>query len=298
MAASGKLVNMGELSRIKPDRFPALHPVPEYAARGELKDIYERTKQGLSVPWMGVVAMAFAHYPNFYKALWDALEPVVGQQQFHTACDTLRTCAEKNAAKLTPFDILPILERTGYDPREIAEIRACNEVFSQGNMPYVLMATLARYLLEDNPWNGDPIAQDATTPRAHHAKPVLVELHHADQTVADLYSDIKETLGLPFVNTDYRAFARWPSYFIPAWADLKRAVESDDYETRVTEVHDTAIRLVQALPNPLDLTSARLKHAASTDATLEEVQNVVRLFQWLLPGLAVNVAILRAQLDA
>jgi hypothetical protein len=69
---------MSELPRLKPDPIPAIHPVPEYAATGDLAEVYERTKEGLRVPWMGVVAMAFAHYPRFYETLWSALNQVSG----------------------------------------------------------------------------------------------------------------------------------------------------------------------------------------------------------------------------
>lgn len=37
--------------------------------------------------------------------------------------------------------------------------------------------------------------------------------------------------------------------------------------------------------------------AAQRDALLSDVTRVVRLFQWLLPGLVTNVAFLRAQLE-
>ncbi|MEY8841175.1 hypothetical protein AB9K41_19275, partial [Cribrihabitans sp. XS_ASV171] len=63
-----------DLPRLKPAPLPAIHPVPEYEAAGALADVYARTKHGLGVPWMGVVAMAFAHYPKFYDCLWTALE--------------------------------------------------------------------------------------------------------------------------------------------------------------------------------------------------------------------------------
>ena len=69
-----------------------------------------------------------------------------------------------------------------------------------------------------------------------------------------------------------------------------------DYEPAVSRVHQTAISLAQDLPNPSGLTPERLIAAAREDADLDEVLLVVRLFQWLLPGLAVNVAILREQL--
>lgn len=52
------------------------------------------------------------------------------------------------------------------------------------------------------------------------------------------------------------------------------------------------------LPNATGLTPDDLRDAATSDASLEEVLSVVRLFQWLLPGLAVNVAFFRRQLQS
>jgi hypothetical protein len=43
--------------------------------------------------------------------------------------------------------------------------------------------------------------------------------------------------------------------------------------------------------------NAALKAAAEADAPLEEVLAMCRLFQWLLPGLVVNVAFFREQLQ-
>ena len=68
---------MSKLSRLKPDPIPTIYPVPEYAADAELSAVYERTKSGLGVPWMGVVEMAFAHDRDFYNGLWQAMAPVV-----------------------------------------------------------------------------------------------------------------------------------------------------------------------------------------------------------------------------
>ena len=287
---------MPELRRLKPDPIPTIHPVPEYAADAALADVYERTKRGLGVPWMGVVAMAFAHYRRFYDCLWQAMEPVVATEAFADACKDLRVVAEKEAASLGPAGMLRKLKALGYDNREVDEIRNCNEVFSFGNMPYVLMATLARLLLEGHAWQGNGSTRTHRAPAQTTPKPVLIEPHHADADLAALYADIRQTLGLPFVNTDYRAFARWPSYFMPAWADLKVAIQSTAYEPAVTKVHDTAMSLVGGLQNVSGVTPGDLIKAAGQEAEINDVLSVVRLFQWLLPGLAVNVAFLRAQL--
>ncbi|MEZ5657973.1 MAG: hypothetical protein R3E83_05440 [Burkholderiaceae bacterium] len=287
---------MTEIARLKPDPIPVVHPVPEYAATGKLAETYARTKASLCVPWMGVVTMAFAHYPRFYDCLWNGIEDVVVSESFARACDELRACAEEQAARLKPPPILFRLGALGYDRSEVDEIRACNEVFSAGNMPYLLIASLARLLLEGERWHGTGPAHTRRTPRLTHPRPILIEPHHAEAAVVGLYADIRDTLGLPFVNTDYRAFARWPSYFSPAWADLKAAIVSPSYEARVFCVHERALSLVAALPNVIGLDSKTLRAAAAEDASPQQVLSVVRLFQWLLPGLATNVAFLREQL--
>lgn len=288
---------MADLPRLKPNPIPAIHPVPEFAVSGSRATVYERTKKGLGVPWMGVVAMAFAHYPRFYDTLWSAVEPITGTKAFEQACRSLREVAEREAEALEPAPLISRLSMRGYGVQEIDEIRACNEVFSAGNMPYILMATLARYLLEGNAWQGGGVLNRVTAPRPNLPKPPLMEVHHASDDLAALYDELREALGLPFVNTDYRAFARWPSYFTMAWNDLNPRLSGAGYATRVEGVHKAAIDLAVSLPNATGITPNALRDAAISDASLEEILSVVRLFQWLLPGLALNVAYLRSQLQ-
>jgi hypothetical protein len=287
---------MTKLPRLKPEPIPVINPIPEYAASGPLANAYARTKQGLGVPWMGVVAMAFAQYPRFYEALWCGMEPIVGSETFGQACGDLRDVAEREAEALQPASLVSRLSTQGYGAQEIDDIRACNEVFSAGNMPYILMATLARLMLEGNLWQGGGDLGRVTSPIPAMPKPPLMEAHHASDDLAALYDELREALGLPFVNTDYRDFARWPSYFTLAWSDLKPRLSEAGYATRVECVHQTAIALAVSLPNASGITPDALRDAATSDASLEEVLSVVRLFQWLLPGLAVNVAFFRSQL--
>lgn len=287
-----------KLSRRKPAPIPTVHPVPEYLADDTLRAVYEDTKSVLQVPWMGVVTMAFAHYPNFYAALWGGMRELASSREFAEACRDLRSHAETKVMQLSPSPLLPALDDLGYAGREAEDIRAMIEVFSHGNMPYLMIATAARLLLEGHELSeGGNIA-----PMTERHGPslgrslTLIEPHHADAPTLRVYNDIKATLGLPFVNTDYRALARWPSYFARAWGDLAPKVFSADYEPVVTSVHDFAVKRMQVLPNPGNLTPAALREAAGKDASLGEVCDVVRLFQWLLPGLIVNVAFFRAQL--
>jgi hypothetical protein len=290
---------MTDLPRLYPDPVPAIHPLPEYQAGGQVVRWYGEVKAALQVPWMGVVTMAYAHYPSFFAELWRGLKPLVARAPFVEEFQANRAYIEAAVAELDPPPIAGRLAALGYAPREIEGVRAAVEVFSHGNHPYALIATVARLLMEGGEMAG---AGEAPVYEGRHAPEVsvpfvLMEAHHADAPTRAVYDDVKRVLGLPFVNTDYRAFARWPSYFALAWADLAPQAGSPAHERLCRTYHESMVEAAQeALPNPGALTSAALREAATADAPLDEVLAVCRLFQGLLPGLVTNVAFFRHQL--
>lgn len=288
------------LHRLKPDPIPTVTAVPEYLAEGGLLADYDDTKKVLQVPWMGVVAMAFASYRNLYGAFWPAFRETFAGSELVESCARLRSDAENAVFSLDPPPIAPRLTALGYAPRELDQIRAMIEVFSHGNFPYCFMATATRLLLEGSELeNREPPKPFATRHAPDVSVPfLLVEAHHADQPTREIYDDIKSQLGLPFVNTDYRALSRWPSYFSLAWGDLGGHVRTDAYEEIVSSIHSDFVKTCMALPNPSGLTAQALRAAAEKDpASIDEILDVVRLFQWLLPGLITNVAYFRAQFE-
>lgn len=293
---------MTRLPRLKPDPVPAIHPLPEYLADGPRKASYEEMKRIFQVPWMGVVTMAYAHYPHFYATLWSGVRELCASQPFVEAFLDNRAFVEGEVARLDPAPIDGRLAEIGYAPRERETVREMIEVFSHGNQPYLVLATIARYLLEAGDMGGTTDLQAAPQYAGRHAPTfavpfVLMEAHHADAPTRELYVDLQRVLNLPFVNTDYRALARWPSYWALAWNDLRRVAGTPAHEKICQAVHDRCARLTaETLPNPGGITAAALRSAAEKDASLEEVRSVCRLFQWLLPGLVTNVAYLRAQL--
>ena len=292
---------MNIIERIRPEPIPEIHPMPEYLATGQRAQWYEDTKEVLQVPWMGVVTMAYTHYPTFFGELWRGLKPLCQSRPFVEAFMDLRAYVESRVAELHPTSLIEPLQAMGYAPREIDAIRQMNTVFSHGNQLYVLIATVARHLLEIGDMQGTP---NADTFEGRHAPDiqvpfVLMEPHHADEPTQAVYEDIKTTLQLPFVNTDYRAFARWPSYFALAWKNLREKAGTKEHERICQDCHERIASLVATqLPNPGGLSSDALRQAAESDASLEEVVQVCRRFQWLIPGLMTNVAYFRHQLEA
>lgn len=290
---------MTPLPRFLPHPLPPVRYVPEYRAEGRMKADYEDMKSVLQVPWMGVVTMAYAHFPHFFTTLWSGMRELCGSEEYLNGALALRAELEAAVTQLRPPPIVARLRALGYSDTELDDIRAVPDMLSHGNYLYALITTAARDLLE-----GGSLGAGTAVTRFHgrHAPAprvplVLMEQHHVDAGTRAIYEDIKATLGLPFVNTDYRALARWPSYFALAWADLKPAVGGAMHESLCQLYQDRVVAITRALPNPGRLTAAALQEAAARDAS-PDLLPVIQLFQHLQAGLFVNVAFLRHQLLA
>ena len=137
-----------DLPRRAPDPIPAIHPVPEYAVEGRRAEWYADMKSVFQVPWMGVVTMAYAHYPTFFEVLWRGTRELAASRPFVETFLGLRAFVEAEIVALDPPPIARRLVDHGYGAREIDSIREVNEVFSHGNFPYTVMSTIARLLVE------------------------------------------------------------------------------------------------------------------------------------------------------
>lgn len=285
--------------RIKPDPVPEVNPFWEFKAEGELRLAYENYKRALQVPWVGVVSMAYAHYRSFFDAWWQGMEPLVGSKIYVETAFSLRMRVEKSVGALNPPSLVKPLRDMGYSVRELDEIRDMIEVLSHGNFIQLPAVFAARMLLEGHELTA---AAPVETFAGAHARPVktpfiLMEPHHALPDLGAIYGDVKEQLGLPFVNTDYRCLSRWPSYFDTAWKSLRLLVNTSAYEELALDMHEAVVAAVRTFPNPGGVTAAAVQAGAHRDATIGEVLEVTKLFTWLLPGLMVNVAYFRAQLE-
>lgn len=273
-----------------------VRPVPEHRADGELVPVYRDLKATLGVPWVGVITQAVAHYRPFFVEAWRQFQPSARSHYFESRCDAIRLTAWEQVG--AAFDIAPrsgSLGRLGYSDTELAQIRATLDVFDYGNPKYLVLATAIQQSLCHGRSLGGGVPQDRRDgmPRAPIYQidpiPVMVEEHHALGGLKTVYEDIKATLGLPFVNSDYKAMARWPNYLALAWGDLKPAIDSDPYIRIRQAIHEQALATVEGLPYAYLVDRARAIAEGLTDEQADELMKVISLFQWLLSGLILNV---------
>lgn len=85
------------------------------------------------------------------------------------------------------------------------------------------------------------------------------------------------------------------------WYGVKRSIESDPTDLRswlcIESPHFAGARLSEIGYAPREIGHIRQMIEVFSHAGFEEIRDVCRLFQWLLPGLITNIAYLRAQLQ-
>jgi hypothetical protein len=131
----------------------------------------------------------------------------------------------------------------------------------------------------------------------YQKKPVLVEEESAPSPTKKIFEEIKRTLNVPVVNTDYRALARWPDFLRDYWALLKAMAQSPLYKEHCQAIRLSAVALVQEFPQPFELTVAQLQDAGLSDADVEAAVRITEVFVRILGGLVLNVAVAKIGLE-
>ncbi len=291
--------NIFIMKRIKPSKVPKITTTPEYLARGELKKLYNDTKKVLQVPWMGVVTMAFAQYIDFYKSLWLNIRPICNSKEFIDASINLRKYVEKRTLELKPTSLIKDLTLLNYNNKELDSIKNLLEIFSHGNMPYLLLSTITRLIVEDIPLNKNNYVFKKKHNYTHKLELpiVLIEEHHANTNLKVLYNTIMSKLNIPILNTDYRALARWPSYLNLSWNKLEQQIKLNKYKVLQNDIHNYTVKIALSLGIHREFRLNDIKKSMGTLNEKENITNTVRLFQWLLPSLVINIAFFRYQLN-
>ena len=274
--------NIFIMKRIKPSKVPKITTTPEYLARGELKKLYNDTKKVLQVPWMGVVTMAFAQYIDFYKSLWLNIRPICNSKEFIDASINLRKYVEKRTLELKPTSLIKDLTLLNYTNKELDSIKNLLEIFSHGNMPYLLLSTITRLIVEDIPLNKNNYVFKKKHNYTHKLELpiVLIEEHHANTNLKVLYNTIMSKLNIPILNTDYRALARWPSYLNLSWNKLEQQIKLNKYKVLQNDIHNYTVKIALSLGIHREFRLNDIKKSMGTLNEKENITNTVRLFQW------------------
>ncbi len=271
--------------------------VRESESNGRIAEIYREIKEALGVPHVNVVFQAYAVYPEFLERFWGAAKRIVRSREFFELSG--RIGAEAYTRMHNYFaipDLCAEMTRRGLSPDARSELTAVTELFHYNNPPLLLLTSAQLQAFEARvDGNGH------SSPPGEHPvfgeKPALVEEEEAPPAIRRIYDDIKRTLGLPMVNTDYRAFARWPDFLETYWPALKTIMQSPVYDECQQGMRESAWNLARELPAPLDLSASKLIDDGMSDDQVSDVFRITEMFVQALSGLVLNVAVAKIGLE-
>ena len=270
--------------------------VDETQADRHTIEAYELITRKLRVPRVPLLFRALAGEKALLTC-WQALRPAVRLRAFEEGADELRAMAARAAVELGSPLIETQLEWAGYDLDEIDEIRAQVNIFHYQNAKLLLVNAILCDAICGTAGGG------RETPRAMQRVPRgvphemgIVELvpEDANGSLARVFKSIRSHLGLGLVADDFRAFGRWPKYLILAWDDARKRDAEPRAKGALEDLWAQAETIAASLPVTVSIDEAQLSAAGASSA---RVRALVQRFRRAMPGLTLDVAQFKVQLD-
>jgi len=267
-------------------------PVSELKAEGDIQRVYHEIRQSLRVTGVNLNFRTWAAFDKFLPAVWDELRPNVETSLFADAAQDLREMALRSAESFRPSESdshPPLGESRSY------QIRAALELYDAINPKLLVLTSAVLQALQGERIAGVAGADPPKIARGEPAKMYAMEMEDekpAEKVLRRLFKDIRKTLSLPRINSDYRTLALWPDYLARAWNRLRPLCPRPDFARAAAELRERSRALARTLPFRISLTLGRVRELGE-DA--ERVLETTQSFEQLLPTLILNMTLL--QLD-
>lgn len=279
--------------------------VPEAQATGRVAEIYQEIKQALGVPHVNLIFQAYGAYPLFLEMHWKAFRPLLATSEFFSLAQRLRADAYTRMHNYFKIpDLCEQMTELSFSVGARHELEQVVELFHYNNPPLLLLIA-AQLEAFDKRLGGKDETGEAGTPKKGAAathpifnqKPVLVEDNNAPPATRKIFDEIKRELNLAILNTDYRAFARWPDFLSAYWPVLKGVTRSALYKENCLALRESALALPRELPLPLELTVEQLQDAGIKDEEVAAIIRITEKFMKVLSGLLLNVALAKIGME-
>lgn len=262
-----------------------LPEVDENGAPEDVARVYGRIKETLRANVVNFVWRVLASKPPFLEAVWNQLEPGV-DEGFLEAADAVRAAAIERVRE--SHSIPDQRHLLGDDLHEAVQSL---RVFLEVNPRLLILTSALKLSWEHGEIGGvrESVPTERGIPQWH---PEIQTEESPSGELKGVYDEIRETLGLPGLNTDYKVLGRWPDYFVPAWRDLKTFVGNEAWRAAVHTIEWTGNQLAVALPARIDVSPKHASELGISDHELDEIGGWLRAFAAILPGLIVNTSYL------
>ncbi len=259
--------------------------------------IYSEIKRTLGVPQVNMVFQVFASFPGFLPLFWKAAGPVLGTQEFFDLADRLGAEAYTRVHNYFAVpDLRCKVEEMHFSHGAQDELQHVVELYHYNN-PLLLLLCAALLQGFENPDVTVRPAHQAGPRPEHPARIILVEEENAPPATRKIYEDIKRTMDMPFLNTSYFNFGRWPDFLCEYWNALKPLIPTAVYEQHRRAMRESALSLALELPRPIQLSTAELEEGGVAREDISTIIQTVDSFVNQLSKQVLNIAFAKIALE-
>ena len=271
--------------------------VRETEAQGRVREIYDDIKRLFGVPYVNVIFQAYAASPKFLEILWSTLRPTLQSAEFFSCANRLRAEAITIIHNYYSVpDLCARIKDLQFSEGAQHELTDVVRLFCYNDALMLQFVATACRALDAPVGTGRP----GSSPRDRapvQERPVILDDAQSPPGTQQIFEDIKATLGFAFVNSDYRALARWPDFLKQYWAVLRPIVQSPMYTQHMADMRDAALSFAAELPGTYDLTVSRLDDVGVPGDDAAEMARISDVFLDNLSGLLLNVAVAKLSLE-
>lgn len=271
--------------------------VREAEASSRVLEIFQQIKTALGVPHVNVLFQAYAAYPFFFNLFWEQFQPLLATQEFFDLAERLR--AEAFTRMHNYFKIPDLCARMNdmsFSAGASHELAETVELLHYNNSLLLLMAA-AQLQGFDGPVGAARKSAPSPEHPVYKQKLVLVEENAAPPNTRKIFDEMRRTLNISVINTDYRAFARWPDFLVDYWSVLKNVAQTPIYKESCVGMRDSALMQAQELPAQLNLTFLQFENSGMGNNEIAAVVRVTQKFVNMLSGLVLNIALAKIGLE-
>jgi hypothetical protein len=262
--------------------------IAEHEATGEIEEIYHDIRQTLRVSGVNLNFRTWAAYPRFFTSMWEAVRGNLQTRAFEDAADQIRAEAVTLAQRLGRVDARSTVE---LGDSQAFHVSGSLDLYHYINPKLLVLTSMVLLALEGDAPGGGSGASD---PIARGIPPAMLPMEMTPEAPDEgrlrrLFRDIKATLGLSSINSDYRTLGLWPGYLQEAWIRLKPIVRTDEYAKASDDLLKTSRQLARRMPHTVTLSAAQLR---TSGEDVDAILNTTAEFERLLPPLVLNIALL------
>jgi hypothetical protein len=215
----------------------------------ELQAIFADVRASFDLPFVPNVFKLAAGSPDYIKAIWSDLGPVVRSKEFHASSRAMEEYVRSLviAAGWRFSDQERILTAQKFSNNDIEQLGAIVATFARAAARMALFTRLLQ--------RGYSGGQPGRATQGHHASALsrMITLHVPSEDggglrVSLLYNDIRRTMHTKHVMSLFRAISPFPAYLASVWLDSKKLLKDPAFLTAKEQVAKRALGLITGLP--------------------------------------------------